>query len=98
MLKTEVVNIKYETCDIFINRYGKWGNPYHIGKLTRDECIEKYREWIQTKPELLNALGELLGKRLGCHCVPSNCHGTVLLDLLEATYGGHRLNAFELEV
>lgn len=94
---TSVVNLKYESYDIRIGRGSKWGNPYHIGKLNRAECIEKYREWIQTKPELLYALQELLGKRLGCYCAPLPCHGSVLLDLLHTKFGGNRLNNFELE-
>lgn len=93
---TRVVNCKKESFDIYIGRHpnpiiGKWGNPYtHIDKDTlaqfvvksREEAIEKYREYILNKPELLNCLDELENKTLGCWCKPDSCHGDVLLELL----------------
>jgi hypothetical protein len=79
---TTVVNRKHEEYDIYIGRGSKWGNPYHIGKLTREEVIDKYREWIMTQPELLGSLHELKDKRLGCYCKPLACHGDVLVELL----------------
>jgi len=75
--------------DVYIGRnpkYGdpKWGNPFIVGQHgTRDEVIQMYREWIITQADLMQALPELKGKILGCHCFPPlNCHGFVLLDLL----------------
>lgn len=79
---TTVVNLKYSAYDIYIGRGSKWGNPYHIGKLTREEAIEKYREWILNKPELLKDLHELKNKRLGCFCKPLDCHGDILIELI----------------
>ena len=84
MDKTIVVNKYKEKFDIYIGRGSKWGNPFKIGQDgTREEVIEKYREWIMSQPELLNSLHELKGKRLGCFCKPKKCHGDVLIDLLE---------------
>ena len=48
---------------------------------TREEAVEKYREWIQTQPELLKRIPELKGKTLGCFCKPKSCHGDVLVEL-----------------
>lgn len=79
---TEVVNLKYEDYDVYIGRRSKWGNPYHIGKLTREEVIEKYKEYILNKPELLKDLHELKNKKLGCFCSPARCHGDVLVELV----------------
>ena len=85
---TTVVNIKHDKFDVYIGRGSKWGNPFHIGKDgTRAEVIEKYQEYILSKPELLDALDELIGKRLGCHCKPKACHGDVLVGLLDGTIG-----------
>ena len=43
----KVVHCKKEPYDIYIGRPSKWGNPFSIGKDgTREEVIEKYREWI----------------------------------------------------
>jgi hypothetical protein len=83
--KTTVVNrrlsIEY---DVHIGRPSRWGNPYKIGRDgTREEVIEKYRNWIKTQPELLKALPELRGKTLGCWCKPLHCHGDVLVELIE---------------
>lgn len=68
--------------EVFIGRPSKWGNPFVIGRDgTRAEVIAKYRVWIATQPQLLAALRELRGKRLGCFCAPQACHGDVLAEL-----------------
>lgn len=80
---TEVVNINNEDYDVYIGRGSKWGNPYIIGVSgTRKECIEQYKKYLLARPDLLEDLPELVGKRLGCHCKPMNCHGDILLELL----------------
>lgn len=84
MQKTTVVNCHTEEYDVFIARPTKWGNPFEIGRDgTRYEVIMKYKEWIQTQPDLIASLHELKGKRLGCHCVPKACHGYVLAELAD---------------
>ncbi len=71
--------------DVYIGRPSKWGNPFIIGRDgNRDQVIELYREWVATQPQLLAALGELRGKRLGCFCAPQRCHGDVLASLANA--------------
>ena len=85
-LPTRVVNLRYEPCDVRIDRRTKWGNPFVIGVHgSREEVIEKYRQYILSRPDLLAALPELKSKRLGCWCAPLPCHGDVLLQLLEET-------------
>ena len=80
-----VVNLREEPYDIYIGRPSKWGNPFEIGKDgNRSEVIKKYRDYIKGRPELMVALRELRGKRLGCFCKPQMCHGDVLVELLEA--------------
>lgn len=81
---TTVKNIRSDrSCDVYIGRPSKWGNPFEIGKDgTRAEVIEKYRAWILTQPNLLSDLGELKGKILGCWCSPLPCHGDVLIELI----------------
>ena len=75
MTNNMVVHCKKEKYDVYIGRPSKWGNPFVIGKDgTREEVIEKYREYILNKPELLKDLAELKGKILGCWCSPFNCH------------------------
>lgn len=63
-------------------------NIYKIGRDgTRDEVIIKYRKYMINKlnnsPALVCELLRLKNKNLGCWCVPDQCHGHVLLDLIE---------------
>ena len=86
-----IVHCKVETYDVYIGRPSKWGNPFsHLPDTlaefrvsTREEAISRYREWIITRPELMEALPELQNKVLGCWCSPKACHGEVLIDLLK---------------
>ena len=81
---TRIVHCKKESYDIYIGRPSKWGNPFQIGKDgTREEVIEKFRNWINTQSDLLKDLHELKGKTLGCWCKPKSCHGDVLVELIE---------------
>lgn len=76
--------------NVYIGRGSIWGNPFsHLEQSaaewkveTREEAIEKYREWLLSRPDLMERLKELKGKRLGCWCKPDSCHGEVLLELL----------------
>lgn len=79
---TQVVNIKArEEYDVYIGRPSKWGNPFFLAHRTREKVIRQYREWLMSQPNLLAALPELRGKRLGCYCAPLSCHGDVLAEL-----------------
>ena len=81
---TSVVHCKKEKYDVYIGRPSKWGNPFSIGKDgTREEVIQKYKEWISQQPELLADLPSLKGKVLGCWCKPQACHGDILAKLTE---------------
>jgi len=85
-MTTCIVHCKKEPYDIYIGRPSKWGNPFQIGKDgTRDEVIEKFRNWIITQPKLLKDLHEIKGKTLGCWCKPKVCHGDVLVELIETS-------------
>ncbi|MBX6396077.1 MAG: DUF4326 domain-containing protein [Alicyclobacillaceae bacterium] len=91
-----VVHCLREPYDVYIGRamprFGlarsKWANPFRIGRDgTREECIAKYREYVMSRPDLLEALGELRGKTLGCWCKPNPCHGDVLAELVRERFG-----------
>lgn len=60
----------------------KWANPFSVKRYGREECLRLYRDYILSRPELLNSLEELRGKTLGCWCHPEKCHGDVLIELL----------------
>lgn len=82
-----------EYYDIYIARPSKWGNPYsHLPSdkcvaeyqvASRKEAIEMYEKWIRQQPELMAAIPELIGKRLGCWCGAKACHGHVLIKLVK---------------
>lgn len=81
---TRVVHVMKETCDVYIGRPGIWGNPFRIGvDGSREEVIEKYRMYIQSRPDLLERVSTLRGKVLGCFCKPLACHGDVLAELAD---------------
>jgi hypothetical protein len=80
---TRVVNLRYEDYDTLIARPAKWGNPFQIGRDgTREQVIRMYEVHVRRRPDLIAALPELVGKRLGCYCKPLPCHGDVLVRLL----------------
>jgi len=83
-MATKVVNLRKEKYNVYIGRGSKWGNPFKIGvDGNREKVIKKYEKWIQKQPQLLNSLSELENKILGCFRKPLNCHGDVLVKLIE---------------
>jgi len=101
----KVVHCKREVYDIYIGRPSKWGNPYShkngtLAKYkvdTREEAVEKYKEYILNREDLLECLHELKGKVLACWCAgkmplteedkPFRCHGQILLELIKERFG-----------
>ncbi len=85
MSETKIVNLRKEPYDIYIGRGSIWGNPFKIGTHgTREKVIEKYKQHILSRSDLLKRLPELKGNRLGCYCKPQKCHGDVLVELIES--------------
>jgi hypothetical protein len=92
-MPTLVVNIRSGLpYDVYVGRGSKWGNPFShrpsrfdtIHVATREEAVARHAEWIKTQPQLLAALPELRGKRLGCHCGEDQaCHAQTLADLAD---------------
>lgn len=80
-----IVNLHKEpdTDAVYIGRPSKWGNPFKIGRDgSRAEVIERFRLYMQRKPELVAAAkAELRGKDLACYCAPKACHGDALLEI-----------------
>ena len=85
-----VVNVKLESCDVYVGRTCAgfvdegWGNPFKVGVMgSRDECIKKYKTWLwerikANRAEMIKKLSALSGKKLGCWCKPLPCHAEVL--------------------
>lgn len=80
----KVVNI--HDCNseyVLIDRNTPWGNPFVLGiDGDRDyvcDMFEKYAEWrLSVQPDWLKPL---VGRDIGCHCVPKRCHGHTILRL-----------------
>lgn len=86
----QVVHCKREPYDVYIGRPSIWGNPFKIGRHgTREEVIDRYREWVQGQTQLMNQIPYLRGKVLGCWCKPAACHGDVLVELAQQQPGPH---------
>jgi hypothetical protein len=85
-----VVHIKRARYDVYIGRPSLFGNPFsHLPNTlaefrvsTREEAIEKYKDWILSQPKLLEICrSQLKGKILGCWCAPQSCHGDILAQI-----------------
>jgi hypothetical protein len=108
---TTVVHIKrrdgkvVQDCDVYIGRawnrggwnleQSKWHNPFK--GVDRDTMLTKYEAHVRSKPDLMEALGELKGKRLGCWCKPEKCHGDVLVKLVNEKFGVEKNNKGRLK-
>jgi len=80
----KVVHCKKEPFDVYIGRGSKWGNPFKIGRDgNREEVISKFEAYMMNRPDLIQALPELVGKTLGCWCKPKACHGDILKIMVE---------------
>jgi len=86
----KVVHCMRDKYDIYIGRGEKWENPFSHDKGTfakrkvesREEAIERFKEYILGNQRLMSDLHELEGKILGCWCSPKKCHGDVLVELV----------------
>ncbi len=95
---TTVVNIKKrkgigKKFDVYIGRAcnmgswklkkSKWANPYSV-KMYGIKAIPMYKEYLLNNKELMNDIMELDGKILGCWCEPNDCHGDVLIEIIDS--------------
>lgn len=99
-VETRVVDRRRDRYDAYVGRPSKWGNPYVVGRDgARGECVQRFQEWLQLRPELIAAAKrELRGKVLGCYCAPQGgvgpddplvCHGQILARAARGDYDPH---------
>lgn len=94
-MKAKAVNLRYQSCTVYVARPSSWGNPFThrggtLGEVivaSRAEAIQRYGEWLLLEqPELVErARRELKGQVLGCYCLPRACHAELLAEVAEAT-------------
>lgn len=97
MSNTRVVNIRKESCDVYIGRAGQgkdgyFGNPFRLeATMTRGGTLDRYRKYfyyrLSTDEKFRRRIGELQGKTLGCFCKPNPCHGDIIKEYLERMEG-----------
>jgi hypothetical protein len=80
-------NIKY---GFFYN--SKWSNPFVIGiNGNRQECLKQYADLllrrVMVDDNFKKELMSLDNKVLGCWCKPDDCHGDVIVELIELLKG-----------
>ncbi len=79
-----------------VGRPSVWSNPFsHLPDAkhvkfqvkTREEALDRYEEWLQTQPQLIErAKRELRGRVLGCWCKPDRCHAEVLARIVNDAF------------
>lgn len=88
-----VLNKKYGRIPkgaVYVGRPTIFGNPFVIGRDgTRDEVIEKYKNWFLEKiingPEFAEAVRALkTASALICWCAPKRCHADVIGEFLDS--------------
>ena len=94
-MKTTIVNLKIckDKDVVRIDRTTIFGNPFMMRtEADRAEVIRKFRKYFYDRiPKDLvfrQRVLKLKGKKLGCWCKPSPCHGDVILEYLKENKGG----------
>lgn len=86
-MKTKVVNVHKEPCDICIMRPSIYGSPFPVVNGNLEESVAKFRIYFRQRIHddliFLQAVGELKGKKIGCCHDSKPCHGDVYVEFLE---------------
>jgi hypothetical protein len=92
---TELVSGRRFEPTRWVDRRSRFGNPFKLvedgGKVeSRERSIALYEGWFRgnlaENDEFAQAVQRLYGERLGCWCLPQQCHGEVILKHLAAAY------------
>lgn len=87
-----------QDCDVYIGRrwtfggwdlpQSKWANPFTVKKSgSVEKAVKEFRQYLRTRPDLMDQIRDLGGKTLGCWCKPGPCHGDVLVALYKELVG-----------
>jgi SAM-dependent methyltransferase len=75
---------------VYVGRPSRWGNPFAVdATVTSEEAVARYREWLATQPDVVEAARSLLvGQDLVCWCpLGAACHADVLLEVANPAGG-----------
>ena len=92
LIKPPVVGHVDEKYDVYIGdrdpsrglTTSMWANPYGNRYFGLEGGLERYEEWVRSRPELMEMIELLQGKTLGCTCYSKGqptakiCHGEIL--------------------
>lgn len=84
---------RYKGDGYYIGRPSVLGNPYKMPQYSREECVSKYREYLQIKMQSDNAISREIRKlaeyhkregdlTLICWCAPKSCHGDIIAEII----------------
>ena len=76
-----VVHCKKTEYEVYVGRGENsiWGNPFDMkNEDERELVVHQFTDYLIKNKELLNKVGELTDKTLGCWCAPKLCHGDML--------------------
>jgi hypothetical protein len=86
-----VVNVADEPCDVYVGPAladfprSQWHCPFGPDDQPPDRyALFQFFEYLFSRRDLLALVPHLRGKRLGCWCSPSLCHGHVLAALADS--------------
>ena len=71
---------------VYVGRPTRWGNPYRVDELGRQEAVARYAAHLAADPALAaEARSALAGRDLLCWCpLDEPCHADVLLAVANA--------------
>lgn len=93
--ETELVSGRQFEPTQWIDRRSRFGNPFKLtengGEVdSRERAVALYEGWFRGNlaedRDFAQAVHELYGERLGCWCLPRQCHGEVILRYLATAY------------
>ena len=103
---TIIVNLKHCSADVICDRTSIFGNPFLVGKYTREEACNLYAEYfhkrILTDKKFYDKVLSLKNKKLGCwcRCIPEcghskckkqlRCHCETIVNWLNENYDSQR--------
>jgi Domain of unknown function (DUF4326) len=67
---------------VLVARPSRWANPFWPGACSREEAVSRYAKYVRGRPDLVEQLPTLAGRRLACYCpLDEPCHADVLARL-----------------
>lgn len=81
-----------ESYTVRCDRRTRWGNPFRVGVLTREQAVRLHRDWLAGRPlrpdlplppTRAEVRGLLGGEVLGCWCHPKPCHCDALAAIAD---------------